>query len=119
MTLQFVWRTWFLLLGVFVICCLLASIWVKLPFWPMFPMSFNRFLVAYWWVALLASVAALVLISPFLIMFDKALPLWARLLLAGGSLLAPTPLCPLAYWLIRFEIPPYLERRASVRVAQP
>jgi hypothetical protein len=89
----------------------LCSFLDRLPFIDHAPIEINRFLVSWWWLALLVVIIALQILWFALILSDRHSSLTARAIWCVASFGGPA--APILYWLLVVEHRQYRFRHAS------
>ena len=104
------WRIFVGLLAFLILLIPVFSYWEAHPSILFDSIRFSRFLIAYWWLIVLVSIALTLIVLALLPLFDFGVSIWARICCVLLSLFAPVFL---PYWLIRIEWPRWRARRAQ------
>ena len=106
------WRLWISATVALVAICLLGAVWGDLPLYRLFPMSFNRFYVAWWFFILIPIFWVSLITGLLLLLLDDRRSVLSRVVwsLAAFFVLAPSLL--VVYWVYAVELPEYRARRA-------
>jgi hypothetical protein len=105
------WRIVIFLLALSLLLIPAFQFWQQHPQVLLGSAGLSAFVYAYWWVFVMIGLATAFLAGAVLMLLDKGLPLWARILCVILSF--PLPVLPF-YWVIRIELPLWRARRAQL-----
>jgi len=104
------WRIFIGLLAFFLLLIPVFSYWTAHPTVLFGSIELSTFLVDYWWLIVLVSIAITLIVLGLLPLFDSGVSIWVRICCVLLSLTAPVFL---PYWLIRIEWPRWRARHAQ------
>ena len=110
MSYSTLWRIFIGLLAFFLLLIPVFSYWTAHPTVLFGSIDLSNFLVRYWWLIVLVSIAVTLIVLAILPLFDLGVPTWVRIGCVLLSLFAPVFL---PYWLIRIEWPRWRARQAQ------
>ena len=105
------WRIVIFLIAFSLLLIPAFQFWQQHPQFVLGTVGLTRFLYSYWLVFVMIGLATAFLAGAVLMLLDKGLPLWARILWVILSF--PLPVLPF-YWVIRIERPRWRARREQL-----
>lgn len=105
------WRILVALVALLLLLIPVFLFWEQHPVLLLGSVNLSRFLFSYWWAIDLGLLAIALIALAILPIFDRGLPLWARVACVLLSLVMPVFL---PYWLIRIELPLWQARRRNL-----